>query len=166
MPTITSEASDPGPRCTCSVRSVPSAPAVTWNASANPGSSKSSFGTRSSDPKSVAGGSTGAELSTVTVTASDVVSLPAASRATAVSTCVPSAAVVESHVTEYGAVVSAAPSSMPSSWKPTLVTLTSSVADATTLTAPETVEPAPGVSIPMDGAAVSGCAGSAGVTAR
>ena len=48
-------------------------------------------------------------LATVTVTVADVVVLPAASRATAVSVCEPLLAVVVSHETEYGAVVSSEP---------------------------------------------------------
>src|SRR5437899_2282552 len=53
---------------------------------------------------------------TVTVTEADVVVLLAASRATALRVWVPSAAVVVSHGTEYGDVVSSAPRFPPSTW--------------------------------------------------
>jgi hypothetical protein len=55
------------------------------------------------------GGGGGGGIATVTLRPALVVTLPAASRATAVSTCVPFDAVVASHVIEYGAEVSSAP---------------------------------------------------------
>ena len=58
----------------------------------------------------------GLTLDTVTVTAVDVLRFPAASRAMAVSECEPLLAVVVSHETEYGAVVSSAPRFAPSNW--------------------------------------------------
>src|SRR5436190_2815572 len=54
-------------------------------------------------------------LSTITITAAEVVWLPAALRATAVNVCEPFAAVVVFHVVEYGADVSSAPRLAPSS---------------------------------------------------
>src|SRR5207245_2326708 len=53
-------------------------------------------------------------LNTVTVTAAEVVRLPAASRATAVSVCEPLLAVVVFHDIEYGVAVSSAPRLAPS----------------------------------------------------
>ena len=54
-------------------------------------------------------------LKTVTVTGSDVYSMPTMSRATAVKVCEAFVAVFVSHGTEYGAVVSCAPRLTPSS---------------------------------------------------
>src|SRR5439155_3250029 len=54
-------------------------------------------------------------LNTVTVTAAEVVRLPAASRATAVSVCEPLLAVVVFQETEYGAAASDSPWLAPSS---------------------------------------------------
>src|SRR5437867_2894570 len=83
----------------------------------------------------------GVALDTVTVTATDVVRLPAASRATAVSVCEPLVAVVVFHETAYGTVVSSAPRLAPSSlnWTPTTPTL--SDAFAVTVTVDLTVAP-------------------------
>src|SRR4051812_5831313 len=71
-----------------------------------------------------------AGFETVTLIGADVVVLPAASRATAVSVCVPDDAVVVFHAIEYGAVVSSAPRLAPSSlnWTPTTPTLSLAVA--------------------------------------
>src|SRR5207244_2936905 len=67
----------------------------------------------------------GGGLFTVTLTGPEVVVLPAASRAVAVSVCVPLLAVFVSHEIEYGAVVSSAPRLAPSSlnWTPATPTL-------------------------------------------
>src|SRR5947208_3397681 len=92
---------------------------------------------------------------TVTVTGTDAVVLPAASRASAVSVCVPAAAVVVSHVTAYGAVVSSTPRFAPSSLNCTPTTPTLSVAFAVTLTLPDTVAPFAGPVIATLGAVVS-----------
>src|SRR2546423_2118840 len=119
-----------------------------------------------SEPSSVTSDAGGAEFRTDTVTAAEIVSWPAASRAIAVSTCRLFVAAAVSQLTEYGAVESARPRSAPSSWNWTLVTPTSSLARADTLTAPVTVASAAGASIDTDGAVVSGAGGVAGVTAR
>ena len=60
-------------------------------------------------------------LATVTVTDADVVLRPAASRATAVTAWLPLATLDDDHVTEYGALVSSAPTATPSTrnWTPT-----------------------------------------------
>ncbi len=92
---------------------------------------------------------------TVTVTGADVVELPAASRATAVSVCVPAVAVVVFHDTEYGAVVSSAPRFAPSSLNCTPTTPTLSLAVALTVTVPETVEPPVGLVTATLGGVVS-----------
>src|SRR6266705_317473 len=84
-------------------------------------------------------------LNTVTATLAEA-RLPAASRAVAASVCEPFATLVVSRATEYGAAVSSAPSSAPSSWNwtpattsdPTMLTL------ARTGTVPATVEPEAG----------------------
>ena len=75
----------------------------------------------------------GDALSTVTVTAAEVVTLPAASRATAVRLCDPLLADVVFHGTEYGAVVSSAPSAAPSRRNCTPTTPTLSEALGTSL---------------------------------
>src|SRR5207302_6850185 len=63
----------------------------------------------------VSGGGGGGALDTVTVTGAETgLRLPAASRATAVRVCAPSLTVVVLQETEYGAVVSSAPSAAPS----------------------------------------------------
>src|SRR3954469_9733294 len=80
----------------------------------------------------------GAVLSTVTVTPAEVVVLPAASRATAVRGCGPSAAAVVSQEAEYGAAVFSAPSGAPSTKKRTPTTPTLSDELALTLTEPLT----------------------------
>ena len=86
----------------------------------------------------------GAALVTVTVTAGlEVVVLPAASRATAVTVWVPLATVVEFHDTEYGAVVSSAPTLVPSTLNWTPATPTLSAALAVKFTADPTPSPRP-----------------------
>ena len=66
--------------------------------------------------ETVGGVVSGVRLYTVTVTAEEVVLLPAASRAMAVSVCEPFEAAVVSHDVEYGeAVVSSGPRLAPSS---------------------------------------------------
>src|SRR5205823_1235260 len=98
-----------------------------------------------------------AGLETVTVTAADVCVLPAASRATAVSVCVPFAAVVVSHESEYGAVMSSAPRFAPSSLNCTPTTPTLSLVVAVTVAAvPDTVAPFVGAVIETTGGVVSG----------
>src|SRR5712692_4469228 len=82
-----------------------------------------------------------APLATVTVTAAEVVVLPAASRATAVSVCVPGVAVVVFHETAYGAVVLSAPRFAASSLNCTPTTPTLSLAVALTVVVPVTVAP-------------------------
>ena len=77
-------------------------------------------------------------LWTATVRTADVVALPDASRATAVSACGPSGVFVVSQVTEYGDVVSGSPSGCPSSWNWTLATALLSLAVALTGTVPLT----------------------------
>src|SRR5688572_26683673 len=88
----------------------------------------------------------------VTVTAPEVVVLPAASRARAVSVCDPAAAVVVSHAVEYGTVVSSAPTGEPSTknWTPTTPMLSDAL--AVTVTVPDTVAPDAGAVIRTDGA--------------
>src|SRR5882672_6841923 len=93
-----------------------------------------------SSKRLVAGGG-GALLDTVTVTGADVVWLPAASRATAVSVCEPSLEAVVSTEIEYGAEVSSAPSAAPSPKNRTPTTPTLSDALAEIVTVPFTVTP-------------------------
>src|SRR6185295_2632717 len=95
-------------------------------------------------------------LSTVTLTATDDFTLPAASRATEVRVWAPFAAVFVFQLTEYGEVVSSAPRLAPSSlnWTPTTPTL--SLALAVTDTAdPETVAPPAGAVTDTVGAVAS-----------
>ncbi len=73
-------------------------------------------------------------LLTVTVTVVDVCVLPAASLATAVSAWVPLPTVVVFHEIEYGAVVSSAPTLVPSTLNCTPATPTLSEAFADTVT--------------------------------
>ena len=94
-------------------------------------------------------------LNTVTVTAADVLALPAASRATAVNVCEPLVPVVVVHETAYGAVVSNAPMFTPSRRNWTLATPTLSDAVALTVTVPPTVAPAAGAEIATAGAVLS-----------
>jgi hypothetical protein len=95
-------------------------------------------------------------LDTVTVTPADVVRLPAASRATALSVCEPLLAVVVFHATAYGALGSSPPSAAPSSVNCTPTTPTLSDALAVTVIDPLTVDPAAGDVIATDGGVVSG----------
>src|SRR5262249_44185789 len=92
------------------------------------------------------GGGGGATLDTVTATGLDVNCSPSTFRATAVSVCEPLLAVVVSHETEYGALVSAAPRLAPSSrnWTLWAVRRPMIVALALTGTVPETVDPLTG----------------------
>src|SRR5207245_961400 len=78
-------------------------------------------------------------ITTVTLTADEVVWLPAASRATAVKLCEPLLAMVVFHEIEYGAVVSSAPRSTPSSFNcpPTMPTLAAALAVTVTVPAAE-----------------------------
>src|SRR5437773_1118566 len=75
---------------------------------------------------------------------SEVVRLPAASRATAVSVCEPLLAVVVFQETEYGAAASSTPRLAPSSRNCTPTTPTLSEALAVTLVVPPTVAPETG----------------------
>ena len=80
----------------------------------------------------------GSALLTMTVTAADVVRLPAASRAMAVREWLPLPIEVVSQVTRYGSEVTSAPSGCPSSWNCTPMTPASSLAVALTITLPAT----------------------------
>src|SRR5207247_4912921 len=111
---------------------------------------------RSKSPAAkVSDGGGGDVLETVTVTGSEMVTLPAASRATAVRVCDPSLVVVVSHGTEYGASVSSAPRSASSSLNWTPATPTSSEAVATTSMVRLTVAPDDGDAMVTDGGLVS-----------
>src|SRR5436190_1920837 len=95
-------------------------------------------------------------LLTVTLCEAAVVVLPAASRATAVSVCVPLVAVVVFHAVEYGLMVSSAPKFAPSTLNCTPATPTLSEALAVTVTAvPATVAPPAGAVTVTVGAVVS-----------
>src|SRR2546422_657399 len=89
-----------------------------------------------------------ATFETVTVTAAEVVWLPAASRARAASVCEPFDAAVEFQAMVYGAVVTSAPSAAPSSRNctPTTAILSLAVALSVTLV-PATVAPFAGAVI-------------------
>ena len=93
---------------------------------------------------------------TVTLTRADVVVLPAASRATAVSVWAPLVAVVVFQETAKGATVSSAPRLAPSSLNWTPATPTLSVAVAATVTVPLTVASAAGAASETLGGVVSG----------
>src|SRR5882672_9551774 len=97
-----------------------------------------------------------ATFETVTVTAADVVWLPAASRARAASVCEPFDAAVEVQAMVYGAVVTSAPTAAPSSRNctPTTATLSEAVADTVTAV-PVAVEPFAGAVIATVGGAMS-----------
>src|SRR4051812_26938565 len=97
----------------------------------------------------------GAPFATFTTTAADVVTLPAASRATAVKVCVPSAASLESHDASNGAAESSAPTCVGPSKNLTPATPTLSAAAAVIVTIPETVSLAGAVMLTA-GAATSG----------
>ncbi len=94
-------------------------------------------------------------LATVTVTASDVALLPAASRATAVRAWLPLVDPVVAQATEYGAVVSSAPTLTPSTLNCTPTTPTASEAVAVTVTEPDTEAPAAGAVTDTAGAVTS-----------
>src|SRR6185436_19738097 len=96
-----------------------------------------------------------AELSTVTGIPSETWKLPAASRATAVSTCTPSASDVVSQLHEKGPAVSSVPKFTPSICSCTLATPTLSVASACTDVVPLTVAASAGKSIDTAGTVVS-----------
>src|SRR5436309_14111278 len=100
-----------------------------------------------------------AAFATVTVTTAEVVTLPAASRATAVSAWLPLAAPVVFHETAYGALVSSAPRLLPSSLNCTPTTPTSSLALAVTVTVFDTVAPPAGAVILTVGGVLSSAAG-------
>src|SRR5688500_18936243 len=93
-------------------------------------------------------------LATVTVTGAEVVRLPAASRATAVSECEPLLVVVVFQGMEYGAAASSVPA-LPSTKNCTPVTAVSSAALTVTVIVPETVVPAAGEVMLTVGAAAS-----------
>src|SRR5262249_19210657 len=95
---------------------------------------------------------------TVTLTEVAVAVLPAASRATAVSVCVPLATVVVVQLTEYGDDVSSAPRLAPSSLNCTPATATLSEALAETVIVPDTVAPLAGAVRETVGAVVSAVA--------
>src|SRR5437660_11036959 len=99
-------------------------------------------------------------LNTVTVTAAEVVRLPAASRATAVSVCEPLLAVVVFHDIEYGVAVSSAPRLAPSNRNCTPTTPTLSEALAVTLVVPPTVAPETGEVMLTVGGVVSWSTGT------
>src|SRR5438128_618925 len=103
----------------------------------------------------VGGVVSGTGLFTVTLTAAEVVVLPAASRATAVTLCEPLLAVVVFQETEYGATVSSAPRFTPSSLNCTPTTPTLSVALAATVIVLATVVPAVGAVMETAGGVVS-----------
>src|SRR6185436_724350 len=88
----------------------------------------------------------------------EVVWLPAASRARALSVCVPLLAEALFQLIEYGAVVSSAPSATPSSRNCTPTTPTLSLALAVTLTVALTVAPPAGALTLTVGPVVSGTA--------
>src|SRR5262249_53360967 len=101
-------------------------------------------------------GGVDATLVTVTVTAADVVWLPAASRARADSVWLPFVVPVEFHAIWYGAVVTSVPTAAPSSRNCTPAMPTLSLAFADTVTAvPLTVEPSAGAVIATVGAVTS-----------
>jgi len=103
------------------------------------------------------GGVVSATFETVTEMAPDVVTLPAASRATAVNEWLPLAAIVVFQETEYGDVVSSAPRVAPSSLNCTPTTPTLSLAFAVTATAdPRPSRPRLGAVIETMGGVVSG----------
>src|SRR5688572_1970168 len=98
----------------------------------------------------------GAAFATVTVTGADVLLLPVASRAIAVSVCCPSATSDVFQLTPKGEIVSGDPSGPPSTKKVTAATPVSSEALALTGTVPDTVAPPVGDVIVTAGALVSG----------
>src|SRR5262249_41419065 len=145
---------------TRSVRTVPAVADVVRNASARPATVWSVVAPTACVPNKEVGGGAAA-FSTSPATAADAVRFPAASRATAVSVCVPFAAGAVSQLIEYGAAVSSGPSGLPSSWNCTPATPTLSDAPAARETVPDTVAPAAGAGIGTDGGEGSGL-GAAG----
>src|SRR5207245_2799146 len=99
--------------------------------------------TNTSPGAKVAGGGGGGAWETVTVTGSEVVMLPASSRATAVRVCGPSLVVLGSQETAYGDVVSSPPRLPPSSLNctPLTIRLQIMVTLAVTGVVPPTVDP-------------------------
>jgi hypothetical protein len=110
------------------------------------------------DPAGPVGAVVVLPLATVTVTLAEVAVLPEVSRATADSVWAPLAAVVVSHVTAYGGVVTWTPRLTPSSLNWTPATPILSVALADTVTLPLTVAPASGAVIAIVGGVVSAAA--------
>src|SRR5437588_1647902 len=98
----------------------------------------------------------GGPLAIVTVTGAEVLLLPAASRATAVRVCEPLSDVLVPTETEYGALVSSAPSGAPSTKNCTPTTPTLSEALADTVSVPCTVWPFTGEMMLTVGGVVSG----------
>ena len=97
-------------------------------------------------------------LATVTLMLAEVVALPAASRALALSVWAPLGTVVVFQDTEYGATRSSAPRLAPSSLNCTPTTPTLSAAAAETVTVFETVAPPSGALIETMGGVVSDAA--------
>src|SRR5258708_9821660 len=92
------------------------------------------------------------------MTPADVPTLPARSRATAVSVWLPLATAVVFQVTEYGAFVSSVPRFAPSTVNCTPATPPLSAAHADTVMEPETVAPGAGeVSVTVGGVVSSFC---------
>src|SRR5439155_24167118 len=89
------------------------------------------------------------------LTADEVVIFPAASRATAVMLWAPLVTLVVFHIRSYGAVVSSAPTALPSTLNCTPETATLSEAFAASVIPPEYVAPAEGLVIETLGAVVS-----------
>ena len=94
-------------------------------------------------------------LSTVTVTAGDVLTFPAASRATAVRVWTPLAARTVFHDMMYGAVVTSSPRLLPSTLNCTPATPTSSVALAERVILSKTVAPVGGAVMETAGGVMS-----------
>jgi hypothetical protein len=95
-------------------------------------------------------------LLTVMDTAALVALFPEVSVATAVKLCWPLVSVVVFKDCEYGAAVTAAPRTKPSTWNCTLATATLSAAVAVIVIVPETVAPEAGEVIETVGGVVSG----------
>src|SRR4051812_41128802 len=106
----------------------------------------------------------GAVSTTVTTRPAETPTLPAASRATAVSVRTPGDTVVVSQSSVYGAAVTSAPTSTPSTRNRTPATPTSSVAVAATVTRPVRLAAALGVVRETDGGVMSGAAAVVKVT--
>ena len=97
----------------------------------------------------------GPALATVTVTAAEVATLPALSRATAVRVWLPAETPAEFQLTLYGAVVSSAPIAAPSARNVTPARPPASAALAETATVPVTVAPFAGAVSDTVGGVVS-----------